>query len=444
MSSDSEIIVVGAGAAGLSAALALARAGKQVTILEARDRLGGRMHTRNDGVPIELGAEFIHGFAPEIFEPLQQNGIPIEEVSGRPWCQRDGQICSCDFFEEVDHILSAISDQGPDEPFSTWLERKFPNSGNDPRLEEAKRNATRYVVGFNAADADKVSLHWLAHNALADQKIDGERAFRMAGGYATFVELFRKQLAAAGVSIQLNSVVERIKWSLEGVHLALRTGDNLQELRTRRLLITVPLGVLQAKPGELGAIQFDPGLHPPKQDALTRLVMGKVIRVVIRFRERFWENIRPPNCKDSLANLGFLFSEDDRFPTWWTRMPEVTPVITGWAPAHYAEKLSGESDFMLMQESLESLSSVFKISKEELENLVAGFYSHDWQRDPFARGAYSYVRAGGEGEQAVLAAPVENTLFFAGEATDTSGHNGTVHGAIASGRRAANEILNRK
>jgi monoamine oxidase len=199
--------------------------------------------------------------------------------------------------------------------------------------------------------------------------------------------------------------------------------------------------VLQANAGEAGAVPFDPPLPGQKHDALATLMMGKVMRVTLRFRDRFWENIHPAGCKDSLANLGFLLSEDERFPTWWTQMPQTAPIITGWAPAHYAEKLSGESEFFLMDESLASLSSIFGLEKAELEKQVEAFYCHDWQTDPFSRGAYSYSKVGGEGAQGVLAAPVDGTLFFAGEATDVTGHNGTVHGAIASGKRAAQEIL---
>jgi monoamine oxidase len=437
-----DVVILGAGAAGLSAAVELASAGKLVTILEARDRIGGRMFTRHDLTsPVELGAEFIHGFAPEIFGPLQQHGITIEEVHGQTWSQRNGELCACDFFEETDKILAGMTDDGPDEPFAAWLERKFPNPENDPRLAEAKSNALRFVVGFNAADANLVSVHWLVHNARADEKIQGERAFRMAGGYATLIALFAKQLKTADVSIQLNTVAEAIRWSRDGVRIAARRDDKLHEVHARSVLVTLPLGVLQAKPGEAGAVLFDPPLPSRKQDALGKLMMGKVMRVTLRFRGRFWEHIHPAGCKDSLANLGFLLSEDERFPTWWTHMTQTAPIITGWAPAHYAEKLSGESEFFLMDESLASLSSIFHIEKAELEKQVEAFYCHDWQTDPFSRGAYSYSKVGGEGAQGMLGAPVDGILFFAGEATDVTGHNGTVHGAIASGKRAAKEIL---
>jgi len=170
--------------------------------------------------------------------------------------------------------------------------------------------------------------------------------------------------------------------------------------------------------------------------------MGKVIRVTLRFRQRFWDDLRPPHSTESksLANMSFLLSHEDWFPTWWTTMPEKLPIITAWAPFHCAERLSGKSTDFIVDKCLHSLSRVLKLSRSELESLLAHAYWHDWQSDPFSRGAYSYVRVGGDNAQQALAAPVESTLFFAGEATDVSGHNGTVHGAIASGHRAAREI----
>jgi len=200
---------------------------------------------------------------------------------------------------------------------------------------------------------------------------------------------------------------------------------------------------LQASPEEPGAVRFVPDLPPQKQAALSKLAMGKAIRVTLRFQQRFWDDLRPPHSTESksLANMSFLLSHQDWFPTWWTTMPEKLPIITGWAPFHCAERLSGKSTEFVVDKCLHSLSRVLRISRSELESLLAHAYWHDWQSDPLSRGAYSYVKTGGDEAQHTLAAPVEDTLFFAGEATDISGHNGTVHGAIATGYRAAKQVL---
>jgi monoamine oxidase len=169
--------------------------------------------------------------------------------------------------------------------------------------------------------------------------------------------------------------------------------------------------------------------------------MGKVIRLALKFKQRFWEKISPANGEQTLANMSFLFSQDEWFPTWWTAMPEKRPIITGWAPFDCAERLTSKSAAFVVNQGLEALARLLTIGVGDLQHSLEDAYFHDWQSDPFSRGAYSYGKVGADGAQEVLGRPVENTLFFAGEATDTSGHNGTVHGAIASGYRAAEEVL---
>lgn len=115
--------------------------------------------------------------------------------------------------------------------------------------------------------------------------------------------------------------------------------------------------------------------------------------------------------------------------------------MVGWAPFHCAEQLSKGDDYLVFSSACERLRSIFNLREQEVESLVESVSWHDWQKDPFARGAYSYVKVGGDSAQADLGAPLENRLFFAGEATDVSGFQGTVHGAIASARRAVKEIV---
>ncbi len=211
-----------------------------------------------------------------------------------------------------------------------------------------------------------------------------------------------------------------------------------------RVLVTVPLGVLLAAPRQKGGISFSPRLPQSKQEALRKLEMGHVMRITLQFKERFWEKVHPHGGKDlnkTLSDLSFLFSDDERFPTWWTKMPAKFPIITGWAPFKSADVLSGRHSKIVIGKALTTLSRLTDMPKSDLENLLEKAHFHDWQSDPFSRGAYSYVKVGGKDAPGILGRPVERTLFFAGEATDISGHTGTVHGAIASGKRAAQEIM---
>src|ERR1700678_303771 len=223
MSKMPDVTVVGAGAAGLAAAADLARAGLSVTILEARDRIGGRMFTLRDPVyqaPIEMGAEFIHGLPPEIWIPLQANGVSITEVTGEPWCFRKGQLSSCDFFSQVDDILKKMDDHSSDESFLSFLRRCCEESGSNPKQREAKERALAYVTGFNAADPDRVGVHWLVEGMRAEEKIEGGRAFRSVHGYEDLLNIFRRQLAQAGVKIQTETVVHSVNWARGRVEIA--------------------------------------------------------------------------------------------------------------------------------------------------------------------------------------------------------------------------------
>jgi monoamine oxidase len=141
-----------------------------------------------------------------------------------------------------------------------------------------------------------------------------------------------------------------------------------------------------------------------------------------------------------MPQLSFLFAGDPVMSTWWTAHPVVAPLLTGWAAGPRAARLANESEDAIADEAVAALSRVLGMDRADLDKLVVGRYVHNWGRDPFAGGGYSYVRAGGLDAPAALAAPVDDTLFFAGEATNTQGHTGTVHGALQSGYQAAAAI----
>ena len=441
MRTKSDIIIIGAGMAGVAAATKLGRSGFSVQILEARERIGGRVLTRTDsvsGFPIELGAEFIHGFPPEIWELLQRSNIKVTEVEGENWCLNGGQLRPCRFFAEVDTILEKMDDKATDQSFLQFLNR---TATSDSRQADARRRALGYIVGFNAADPDLVGVHWLVKGMRAEETIQGQRAFRAVNGYQSLVAIFRDQLIEAGVSLCMETVVENIEWNSGDVTITAHDREGSSRFRANRVIVTVPLAILKKPPGRPGAIQFKPELQKQKTTALNKLEMGKVIRLVLKFKHRFWEGISPENKQKTLANMSFLFLQNEWFPTWWTAMPDRTPIITGWAPFDCAERLSGKSHAFVVNQGLETLAGALGVGIGELEHWLDSAHFHDWQKDPFSGGAYSYGKVGADVAQEELARPIENTIFFAGEATDTSGHNGTVHGAIASGYRAAEQVL---
>ena len=434
-----DTVVIGGGAAGLTAGVELGKAGLSVLLLEARERLGGRILTirsSESGFPIELGAEFIHGVVPQVWSILSAEHAEVLEVEGDVWCE-DGLLRPCDFTDDVNRVLERMDVNAPDQSFADFLQSCC---GQDSSV--AKERALRYVVGFNAADPEQVGVHWLAKGLREEQEVMGDRAFRSRNGYAELIKSLESRLVTSHVMVKTNVIVTAINWRRGVATVATEGPNGNNSYEAKKVVVTVPISILKTESGREGAIEFDPPLPLEKTEALEKLEMGKVIRLVLRFRERFWETIVPPNAPErTLATMSFLLAEDDYFPTWWTTLPFREPQITGWAPFQCAERLSGKGNAFVTQCGLHSLSRILQVRLSDLERLLEGVHFHDWQQDPFSRGAYSYGRVNADGAQELLAEPLLATLYFAGEATASAGSNGTVHGAIASGQRVAAEIL---
>jgi monoamine oxidase len=313
--------------------------------------------------------------------------------------------------------------------------QEFLDGDADSEPQDLRSQAAAFVEGFNAAHASRVSVQWLIDSRKADRAIEADRAYRLIDGYGALVARLAERVRNGGCDLRLDAPVRAIRWGRGRVTVVTRAGE---VFRARRAVISLPLGVLQAPAGASGAVTFDPDITA-KRAALVRIAAGTVVRVVLAFREPFWEGLE--RSGRSLSRLSFLFSDDAWFPTWWTRMPARSAILTGWSAAGRAERLCGEDESSIVDRALSSLSDTLGVRRSMLSSLFEQAYFHDWRADPFSRGAYSYVLVGGAEAPRELVAPLEETLFLAGEATDTAGHNGTVHGAIASGKRAARDVL---
>jgi monoamine oxidase len=278
-------------------------------------------------------------------------------------------------------------------------------------------------------------VRFLERERRAEQRIDGERAFRLVTGYDGVPRTLQAHLRPEQESLQLESIATSIQWRPGEVTVAARApaGAPLGPFHARRLIVALPLGVLQAPAGEAGAVRFSPALAH-REAALPRLAMGHVIKLLFAFKERFWQSALDDE-------LGFLIADEQPFRGWWTGYPVYAPVLVAWAAGPPSDRLAGLTSEQRADRALASLARLLGISRGRVDEQLVTWSTHDWTTDPFARGAYSYVCVGGMRAQEILARPVEDTLFFAGEATELSGNQATVHGALYTGVRAADEAL---
>jgi monoamine oxidase len=444
-----DVLIVGAGAAGLAAARQLAAAGKRVVIVEARDRIGGRIFTAPQApgdaapIPIELGAEFIHGLPRSTWELVRESRLATYELDGETWCFEDGLLHPCGEehrqpFEVLTQMPAWLAAQpaGSDATFAEYLKR----ADIDAALGE---RASAYVEGFNAADRNVIGVAALTRQQRAENEIQADRIFRICKGYSALPRFLADQFLHSGGSILCGRPVRTIRWSRGTVCVGgLDAGNRAFELTARQAVITLPLGVLQA-----GAVQFD----PPPMDLIAqaaRMAMGPVLRQTLFFDAPFWDEplLRSAGKRATQGNLSFLFARAETPATWWTVQPDATPLLTAWAAGPKAVALAnkvtltGESR-TLLDEALNVLSRIFGLETAVVKKRLRSWHTHDWQGDEYSRGAYSYAPAGALDASLRMTQPVAQTLYFAGEHTDIEGHWGTVHAAFNSGSRAADQIL---
>ncbi len=430
---DADVIVIGAGAAGLAAARRLAEASLRVIVLEARDRVGGRVLTRQLEralVPAELGAEFIHGRGPETPALLRDAGTAAIESSGETWREAHGNLTrEPDDDAPVAKIFDRAAALDADESVATYLAR----FDGDAAMR-AKGDAARELVEeFDAVDPALASVR-----GIADEWQSGvdDTIARPLGGYAPLFARLHAACAGVGVDVRFKTTVRRVARQRDAVTIdTVREGGVHDALHARAAVVTLPVGVLRHA-GDATAVTFEPELPPSKREALARIEMGHVVRVVLLFRTDFWTDIRDRRYRDA----AFFRTDERAFPAFWTQLPVRSESIVAWAGGPHGIALEALTEDERVERALVDFGSMLGEPERARREFVCGM-THDWTCDPFARGAYSYLAVGGADARPIFAAPVDDTLFFAGEATIDDGQSGTVNGSLASGERAAREVL---
>ncbi len=426
-----DVLVVGAGIAGLVCARTLVDRGLRICLVEATHRVGGRILTERVGEQVlELGAEFVHGRPPELLALIAEAGLTVSERTGSQLSFEDNRLTDNSTSRDgmFDPLEQLRSSSGPDLSFRDFLAQS--SFAADADLCEA---AVGYVEGFNAADASEISAKSLGIQQAAEASIDGERLGHIAEGYDRLPRFLADRLHAAGATLLLETPVAAIHWGTGRVALETSAG----ELTAAQAVLTLPLGVLRA-----GSVRIVP---EPRSilDAAVRMRMGPVCRFSLLFRERFWQTLPPHSglSQQSLNDLSFLFDFGELPSVWWSAHPEETRALTGWVGGPRTASLLHKTPDELADLGCRALARIFALPEPQLRSQLQSCHTHDWSADPNFQGSYSYVAVGGAEASARMAAPVEHTLYFAGEHTDTTGHWGTVHGALRSGLRAASQIL---
>lgn len=417
------VLVIGAGAAGLAAGRRLHDAGYDVILLEARDRVGGRAWTRYDLAPhpVEMGAEFIHGDKAVTWSLVREYGLhALGEVDWeRVSAYMNERLLEPEAFFALPYAKELLWLSHIDEAAGAWQKAGRPDGSLTEilRADEMPEGMpallqTRFTADM-AAEPERLGVYgWGDWSRVRD----GHGDFRLVEGYSYLMERL-----ADGLEVRLNTPIERVKWTAAGVTAYTRTGATFE---ARCAVVTLPLGVLQA-----GQVRFDPALPADKQAAITGLGSGQVNKLILKFKERFWP--------ESLPALLTTLDSQIWWRPGWGRANEA-PIVTGYMGGQAAERFMALGEERAIVEGLHHLEQMFGL--KELQRQLETGWLVAWPADIYTKMGYSYVPVGGAGLRDRLAAPVEQVLFFAGEATSRECAS-TVHGALESGFRAAAEVM---
>lgn len=412
-----DVIIIGAGMAGLAAAAELRSKGiENSIILEAQDYIGGRVKTAADwGDPIALGAEFIHGDKTITADIARQLNLEILPSTGsRKLIDKQGSLLSVLQEKNYFEILDYVTENGANGiPISQLIET------NPYSQDETVKQLVHFTIGDYEGD-ETSQLDSGAFSEMIKKSATNGKNIILKDSYPPILEYF-----AAGLEIQTSNPVKHITRNAESVSVELRSGEVLS---AKRVIITVSLGVLKSQ-----TISFTPELPQEKLSAIEHLGMGNAMKLILRFKDSFDVH--------SLFEIADGENETLQTITCWWSSANNPHVLVGYAGGARAGSALTQSEDELLKQVLDDLSAIAgqSVSEQLVDHKLVR-----WDTNPFTLGAYTNHPVGTSSKDNRELARPTGQIFWAGEATDAEGNYATVHGAIASGQRAAREIIAEK
>jgi len=409
-----DVIIIGAGAAGLIAMLELLREGYSICMLEASPIAGGRIATiKEDGfaMNLETGAEFIHGKLPLTIRLLKDAGISYHEVKGEMFGVQNGNWKNDEHNEYWDEFMSKLKKLKTDITILEFLNDNFSN----PKYTGLRKDVQRLAEGFDLADISRASVL-----SIKDEwKNIEKKQYRVEGGYGGLINYLLNDCVQLDARIYYNSSVNRIRYNKSSVNVSTTDGRNFD---SDKIIVTASVGVLQS-----GAIRFDPELTD-HAIAIQGLGFGTVIKFLLQFKTDFW--------KEYEDDIGFILSNEE-VPTWWTQLPMENSLLTGWMGGAKATERVFHSDDELLGIALGSLASIFQMPVSGIKEQLECYKILNWQNNANIKGGYSFNTLSTKEAKRVLANPVNEVIYFAGEAVSQGEAQGTVESALQSGKDVA-------
>lgn len=420
-----KIIIVGAGASGLMAGYELSKHGFNIEIIEAQERIGGRIKSKSiNSFPyfLELGAEFVHGNLLTTLRLLDEAKIPYYKTEGEIWNYENSDFNQDDNFSEYfEAFHEKLNQLQEDCSVYEFLEKEF----KDEKHSQLRKNILNFVQGYDGADPNKMSVF-----SLREENPDSEEdEYTIEGGYSSLMDYLYLKCRENGVNFHFSEIITHANWKKNEVFLKSKSN---KEYKAEKAIFTLPIALLQKE-----SIHFKPEI-PEYISAANEIGSGHAIKFIFQFNSEFFKTTKISKLKD----LHLLLSNEE-IPTWW--MHNTKPaLLTGWLGGPKAFELRNSSKEELFNMSLKTLPLFFdlpeNIISENLENWEISVPS----ADPFAKCAYSYNKINSEEARKVLNTPIEQTLYFAGEALYIGDATGTVEAALAAGENTAKKIIQLK